>query len=149
MGSTSKLFRLLYILLYLTSLQKGSIPVSRVKAHDGKIYGIDWSHSHRNEIITCSLDKSIKVWDTTKLETSNPEPSRVIQTSRPVWRARDLPFGNGVLSLPQRGETVLEMWNYDDDRAPVMTFEGHTDVVKEFVWRTGETGNANGELCPC
>ncbi|EJD08524.1 uncharacterized protein FOMMEDRAFT_101954, partial [Fomitiporia mediterranea MF3/22] len=123
--------------------RKGSTPVSRVRAHDGKIYGIDWSHSRRNEIITCSLDKTIKIWDTTKLQTADCEPTRVLQTSRPVWRARDLPFGNGVLSLPQRGESVLEMWNYDDDRVPVHVFEGHTDVVKEYVWRTRCTGSAN------
>ena len=24
--------------------QRGSVPLSRVKAHDAKIYGIDWSH---------------------------------------------------------------------------------------------------------
>ncbi|KAL5504871.1 hypothetical protein ACEPAH_7534 [Sanghuangporus vaninii] len=120
--------------------RKGSIPVSRVKAHDGKIYGIDWSHSKRNEIITCSLDKTIKIWDTSKFQSPNFEPSQTLQTNRPVWRARDLPFGNGVLSVPQRGESVLELWNYDDSRAPVHTFDGHTDVVKEFVWRARDGG---------
>ncbi|KAL5521189.1 hypothetical protein ACEPAG_9112 [Sanghuangporus baumii] len=120
--------------------RKGSIPVSRVKAHDGKIYGIDWSHSRRNEIITCSLDKTIKIWDTGKFQSSTLEPLQTLQTNRPVWRARDLPFGNGVLSVPQRGESVLELWNYDDGRAPVHTFDGHTDVVKEFVWRARDGG---------
>lgn len=58
-----------------------------------------------------------------------------MHTSYPVWRARNLPFGRGILSLPQRGETALEMYSLDGDGLLVDTFEGHTDVVKEFVWR--------------
>ena len=39
------------------------------------------------------------------------------------------------------------MWNYEDDRVPVHTFEGHTDVVKEFVWRARE-GVIGGKFLP-
>jgi WD40 repeat protein len=61
------------------------------------------------------------------------EPTRTIRTSYPVWRARNLPFGDGVLALPQRGSKDLEM--YGSGQQPVERFEGHDDVVKEFVWR--------------
>lgn len=70
----------------------------------------------------------------------------MIHTTYPVWRARDLPFGKGVLSLPQRSETTLEMFVHAsegtgvDPDSPVEVFEGHTDVVKEFVWRRGGPG---------
>lgn len=57
-----------------------------------------------------------------------------------MWRARNLPFGEGILSLAQRGETALEMYSTADPKTPVDTFEGHTDVVKEFVWRKGGGG---------
>lgn len=57
-----------------------------------------------------------------------------------MWRARNLPFGEGVLSLPQRGETTLEMYAKGDPPNLVETFEGHLDVVKEFVWRKGNHG---------
>lgn len=75
--------------------------------------------------------------------TSSPvcEPKLTLHTGHPVWRARDLPFGRGILSLPQRGDALLEMWGYDDTKAPVETFEGHTDVVKEFVWRSQGVGD--------
>lgn len=61
----------------------------------------------------------------------------------PVWRARNLPFGRGVLSLAQRGEAALEMYTQGEtpDLVPVERFEGHTDVVKEFVWRKGGQGS--------
>jgi WD repeat-containing protein 59 len=70
-------------------------------------------------------------------------PSMTIETNYPVWRARDLPFGRGLLSLPQRGETSLEMFAYGDEEVmptSVEVFEGHSDVVKEFVWRKGGRG---------
>jgi len=66
------------------------------------------------------------------------KPRHIIRTRYPVWRARHLPFGYGVLSLPQRGETELEMWKPDASAAieePIYTVDGHTDVVKEYVWR--------------
>ncbi|KAH9947305.1 hypothetical protein B0H21DRAFT_739747 [Amylocystis lapponica] len=113
--------------------RKGSLPVSRIPAHNAKIYGIDWAHDRRNELVTCSLDKTIKVWDTQKTE----QPTITIRTVYPVWRARDLPFGHGVLSLPQRGETTLDMFAHENPHTPIETFEGHIDVVKEFVWRKG------------
>ncbi|KAK7061016.1 hypothetical protein VNI00_000751 [Paramarasmius palmivorus] len=139
--------------------RKGSLPITVIRGHKSRIYGIDWSHRLRNEIVTCSLDKTIKVWDienyapnpqfgprsrslnTTYLEA---EPKYEIQTTYPVWRARNLPFGKGVLSLPQRSETALEMYSINEGSAEdlVRTFEGHNDVVKEFVWRKGgQNGN--------
>jgi WD repeat-containing protein 59 len=109
-----------------------------IKAHNAKIYGIDWSR--RNEIITCSLDKTIKLWDILEQEKGTPEPKAIIHTTYPVWRARDLPFADGLLSIPQRGETALELWTARDGHNPLHVFEGHTDVVKQFVWRQGGKG---------
>ncbi|KDR70095.1 hypothetical protein GALMADRAFT_76692 [Galerina marginata CBS 339.88] len=118
--------------------RKGSLPVTHIRAHSSKIYGIDWSRSTRNEITTCSLDKSIKTWDINSSNIQgNTEPKAVIRTTYPVWRARNLPFGEGILSLPQRGETTLEMYAKGEPQNLVETFEGHSDVVKEFVWRKG------------
>jgi hypothetical protein len=53
-------------------------------------------------------------------------PTSEIFASYPVWRARDLPFGKGLLSLPQRGEMALEMFSHDNFVTPVERFEGHT-----------------------
>lgn len=92
--------------------------------------------------MTCSLDKSIKLWDTQNVQQDgNIAPLLSVWTAYPVWRARDLPFGRGLLSLPQRSGTALEMYAYEEPQEPVYTFEGHTDVVKEFVWRRGGLGS--------
>ena len=39
----------------------GSLPTISIRAHTAKIYGIDWSRHDDSNIITCSLDKSVKV----------------------------------------------------------------------------------------
>ena len=98
------------------------------------------------------------VLDSTQAKTLSV-PLRTIHTTAPVWRARFLPFGTGILSLPQAVETTLDMWAIDsppaDPQSPsappapaggeigaggservIKTFVGHTDKVKEFVWRT-------------
>ncbi|KAI0029908.1 hypothetical protein K488DRAFT_55342 [Vararia minispora EC-137] len=151
--------------------RKGSIPVNSINAHAAKIYGIDWAHNNSRELITCSLDKTIKVWDIHALPSADTgarayhpsdtptnltpcgavdDPRTVINTSYPVWRARDLPFGKGVISLPQRGSNTLEMWStaLDDPEPeyPVKDFDGHSDVVKEFVWRRGGRDWGNFQL---
>ncbi|KAL0958954.1 hypothetical protein HGRIS_014266 [Hohenbuehelia grisea] len=147
--------------------RKGSLPVTCIQAHNSKIYGIDWSHSRRNEIITCSLDHTIKVWhvdmDNTDhtnaraplthnrmYEPTTMEPEVCIRTTYPVWRARSLPFAQGILSLAQRSETALEMYRTDKtsgaEPGPVESFEGHTDVVKEFVWRRGGLDGSEYQL---
>ena len=127
--------------------RKGAIPLTVIKAHDAKIYGIDWDREYRHKLVTCSLDKTIKFWTVPELATADSashffptiaapdQPTKVISTKYPVWRARNLPFGHGVISLPQRGEKELEMFGMESS-SPVETFEGHDDVVKEFVWRT-------------
>ncbi|KAF7308677.1 WD-REPEATS-REGION domain-containing protein [Mycena chlorophos] len=181
--------------------RKGSLPITRLQAHRSKIYGIDWSPTNSNELVTCALDGTIKLWDVSTVHDSGttndfnsgedcsacnpdvshshtPKPVQTIRTAHPVWRARHLPFGRGVLALPQRGSTVLGLyalgtptrtqpavsessqeshdglpptllsaprsragsWGWDGDQ-PVESFEGHSDVVKEFVWRRDPNGS--------
>ena len=98
--------------------------------------------------MTCSLDTTIKAWDIQQSPDQHGEyePTYTINTTYPIWRARNLPFGKGLLSLPQRGETALEMWTPQDLSEPVERFEGHSDVVKEFVWRKGGQNDSEFQL---
>jgi WD repeat-containing protein 59 len=109
------------------------------KAHDAIIYGIDWSRHSEYELSTCSLDKTVKFWDTRTMDKDEHDPGAqlldTIQTDYPVWRARNLPFGRGVLTQPHRGYTQLDMYRADKVDEPVHTFEGFGGVVKEYVWR--------------
>ena len=126
-----------------------------VKAHDAKIYGVSWSRIRPNELLSCSLDSTVKVWDVSAAvehytsglsantvpslasDSYDIRPSRVARTRYPVSRARAVPFGDGFLTMPQRGENVLELWSHQHGlHEPVHTFYGLGDIAKEFVWRT-------------
>ena len=134
--------------------RKGAYPLRSIVAHDTKIYGVDWNRTRVNGITTCSLDKTIKFWDYLNEE---DDPERIIQTPFPVWRARYTPFGWGVLAMPQRGDNDLYLYDRrlqeettnSNQVLPVHRFKGHTDQVKEFLWRprgTIESGIDNREF---
>lgn len=116
--------------------RKGAYPLRSICAHTTKIYGVDWNRTRPTGIVTCALDKTIRFWDY-----SNPDdkPERVIRTSFPVWRARHTPFGWGLLIMPQRADNSLYLYDRraegDAPADPVAKFDGHTDSVKEFLWR--------------
>ncbi|GES75763.1 WD repeat protein [Rhizophagus clarus] len=123
--------------LYIWDTRKGSLPITNINAHTTKIYGIDWSRSNADNIITCSLDQSVKFWNI-----QEPDACQgVIHTNSPVWRARHTPVGNGILIMPQRSEKNLYLWNKENLQTRIHAFEGHKDVVKEFVWRVKSDGD--------
>lgn len=123
--------------LYIWDTRMGANAVRKITAHSTKIYGLDWNRTRPSGIITCSLDKCVRFWDYEYAPNDTPE--RIIYTSYPVWRARHTPFGWGVLTMPLRGDTALCLWDRrakgETHEEPVAKFEGHTDHVKEFLWR--------------
>ncbi|KAL4977874.1 hypothetical protein BDW66DRAFT_26499 [Aspergillus desertorum] len=118
----------------------GAYPIRSIEAHDTKIYGVDWNRVRPGALATCSLDKTIKFWDYT---VEDDVPEKVIKTPFPVWRARNTPFGWGVLAMPQRGNSDLHLYSRravegvdpDGHLPPVHSFPGHKGQVKEFLWR--------------
>lgn len=164
---------------YIWDTRKGALPVVKVnQAHTGKINGIDFSGGSSN-IITCSNDSKIKFWDLTsyKIEdfssdfnyfanenerSTDIRPSVVINTSFPVARARNLPFGSekacGIMPLIG-GENSIHIVNYDHahtaslgsnrtqviDSDPVFKFQGHNGAIKDFLWRTRHSNYMNFE----
>lgn len=126
--------------LYIWDRRNTARPLRLIDAHATKIYGIDWSRRVATELLTCSSDKTIKLWD---YEDTESPAKNIIRTSYPVWRARHTPFGSGVLAMPQRGNNSLYLYNQQDAQRtdgdvpsrPVHIFDGHEDQVKEFLWR--------------
>lgn len=127
--------------------RKGTLPLATIEAHENKIYGVDWSRDvsvGMSRLVTCSLDGSVKWWDLDCPAAQHAianrqlitEAETTILTDTPVWRARHLPFGQGVMTLPQRGDTSLSMWSKSETDEPVHRFNGHRDLVKEYLFRT-------------
>lgn len=131
--------------LLVWDTRKGAVPVTKIAAHQTKIYGIDWHRTDSTRILTCSLDKTIKLWNEVSVVQEIAEPERVIHTNHPIWRARHTPFPNGILAMPQRGSSALCLYPHsagttggDTTVTPeVHTFQAHADDarVQEFLWR--------------
>lgn len=120
--------------------RRGAYPLRSIEAHDTKIYGVDWNRTEKNNLVTCSLDKTVKFWDYTS-DMDNPDLT--IRAKFPVWRARHTPFGSALLVMPQRGNHDLHLYSdsldenksSDEIARPIHRFEGHENQVKEFLWR--------------
>lgn len=120
--------------------RKGAQPLKTISAHSTKIYGVDWDRFDTKKVATCSLDHTIKFWN---YEHEDGVPEKVIATQFPVWRARNTPFGSGLVALPQRGNHNLHLYNNQIKPAggrhsfepSIHQFTGHRDQVKEFLWR--------------
>ncbi|KAI9328020.1 WD40-repeat-containing domain protein [Zopfochytrium polystomum] len=117
--------------LRIWDTRKGSKEVTLITAHRTKINGIDWSPHVESEVITSSQDQTVKFWNINQPRTS----LGTITTGSPIWRSRFTPFGSAIVTMPQRKENTLTLWSCDRLDEPVTTFAGHTDVVREFVWR--------------
>ena len=83
------------------------VRLKSIIAHERSIRGLDWNRIRRTGIVTCSLDKTVKLWDYAR----GDEPERILRTNTPVWRARHTPFGWGVMTMPKRGDTTLYLWD--------------------------------------
>lgn len=126
--------------------RKGAHPLRSIEAHDTKIYGVDWNRTETTKLMTCSLDRTVKLWDyeEKKADESPHEPEQILCTPFPVWRARYTPFGFGLLAMPQRGDYDLHLYDRrclePEDNLPVTPavyqFGGHENQVKEFLWRS-------------
>ncbi|KAI2620526.1 hypothetical protein GGR54DRAFT_103472 [Hypoxylon sp. NC1633] len=135
--------------LHIWDERKSSAPLKSISAHTSKIYGLDFNRSKSTSIVTCSLDKSIKIWD----YAVSDEPERIIRTDFPVWRARHTPFGFGLLAMPQNDPGNLYLYDVrrgegegvDDAVNPRNIFPGHGNhKVKEFLWRSRGTISDDG-----
>ena len=128
--------------------RKGAYPLRSIEAHATKIYGVDWSRTESSNLVTCSLDRTIKFWN---YANEKDEPDRILHTPFPVWRARHTPFGFGLLAMPQRGDHDLHLYDRRIDTVKddghrvtaVHRFDGHDDQVKEFLWRPRGTVSEN------
>ena len=134
--------------LHIWDVRMCAAPLRTIDAHATKIYGVDWNPHYRDNILTCSLDRTIKFWNWARVgdpkgDSVGDPIDRIIRTPFPVGRARHTPFGFGILALPKRENNDLHLYDRRtyklsdrDGYIPAKkTFEGHKGPVKEFLWR--------------
>ncbi|KAG9510191.1 GATOR complex protein WDR59, partial [Fragariocoptes setiger] len=136
-----------------------NLPLHYVAAHLQKINGLDWNPHIGDQMVTCSQDCTIRLWD---LSVNKIKPGLSASSKSSAWRIRYTPFSSvGVVTsiLPQlssRSEcNSLNLWSirsyrYEKRFELLSTLVGHTDIVIDFDWRvkgpSGETGDHECEL---
>lgn len=138
---------------YIWDTRHGAVPVLRVDhAHKGKINGLDFGGSG-DRILSCSNDKTVKLWNLRDPMFQSSRPSVVLKTDFPIARARHLPFGSdkscGIMPVRGGGDAIHivnyqnlleEATKMDKTRqataTPVYAFSGHQGCIKDFLWRT-------------
>ncbi|KAF2263463.1 hypothetical protein CC78DRAFT_581556 [Lojkania enalia] len=139
--------------LNIWDVRRGASPLSRITAHNTSINGLDWHRNDGSKLLTCSLDKTIKLWEKVDCGGEVNFPCRVIRSDYPVWRARHTPFPNGILAMPQRGSSALDLYTHDAggsiDTAVATksahSFKAHEEGTRlqEFLWRSRGTVDDN------
>lgn len=111
-----------------------------------RIHGINWSHRQETHLTTASQDGTVKYFDIV-----NPRRAeKIITSASPVWRARYTPFADGLITVivPHlgRGENSLLLWNNSQQKKPICSFVGHSDVILDFAFRPNRSLSPNMEL---
>lgn len=134
-------------------IRQPNLPLYYIAAHLQKINGMDWNPNKSNcdheQLITCSQDNTIKLWD---LNANKIRPSASLQTRTSAWRIRYTPVSSYSIltsTLPQlrsRSDCMaLKLWSMKPNRFESKKLEmilglvGHSDVIVDFDWRNRAT----------
>lgn len=135
-------------------IRQPNLPLYYIAAHIQKINGMDWSpnktNSDHDQLITCSQDNTIKLWD---LNANKIKPCASFSTRTPAWRIRYTPISSDAIAtstLPQlrsRSECMsLRFWSMKPSRYEnkklefILGLVGHNDVIVDFDWRARPSG---------
>lgn len=135
-------------------IRQPSLPLYYIAAHLQKINGMDWNPnkttSDHEQLITCSQDNTIKLWD---LNANKIKPSANLATRTPAWRIRYTPVSSSAIltstwpQLRSRNEcTSLKLWSLKPDRYDqkklelILNLVSHTDIIVDFDWRARPSG---------
>ncbi len=118
---------------------KSAAPVVEYVEHDGPVYSVDF-HPAADQIVTAGYDRSIQVWDPTKVrpfdfdaavqgdQVPSQEYLKFEEHTGPVRSVRFA--GNGKLIVSGAQDNAVKVWDLESGRA-IKTFRGHDSAVRD------------------
>lgn len=122
--------------------------VTSINAHNGECNGLEYFAN--GNIISCSTDRTVKVWD---LKACNTEPRVEVRSDFPVWRALPTPYEYGAFVVPLRGgRNRVSLINLAKQEGEVsfqdvqLGYYEHPSKVKSAVYMRTDENPANYDL---
>eukprot|EP00736_Rhodelphis_marinus_P012774 Rmarinus@m.8653 len=118
--------------------RKGSLPLRCFAAHSHVIYGIDWNPANERQILSCSVDTTVKLWNV-----DFPfHPEAVFPCHSSVRTVRASPDGVYFAAAHANpSEPVTSLWRLDDCTGPSALLLGHKADAKAVAWRYRPEGH--------
>lgn len=113
--------------------RKGSTPVMVIHAHHQAILALDWSPNKESELLSGSLDHSVKLWDISQPN----EPLKDIQRSGPIRKAQFIPDSNNIVLSESGPESIydLQLWDTEEPEPRLVhSYRGHGAEVVDFCY---------------
>ncbi|KAH9519102.1 WD repeat-containing protein 24 [Bulinus truncatus] len=112
-------------------------PEKTFMAHNGPIFSLDWHPADKIPwLATAGRDKTIKIWDMSKLEKPHPGLLHVITNIASVGYIRWRPNRkNHISSCSLLVDHSVNVWDIGRPYIPFASFEGHSDVATCIEWR--------------
>lgn len=123
-------------------LRKNTTWDKRINAHTGPSLTVDW-HPELDYVVTGGRDKQLQVWNLDSSSHEMKEPSHVIYTSGPIFKAKWCK-GRGNNSVMNtdiavsffNNDPCVQIWNLNRKFIPKAVFDGHSAQITQILWRT-------------
>uniref|UniRef100_A0A2C9LCJ3 GATOR2 complex protein WDR24 n=1 Tax=Biomphalaria glabrata TaxID=6526 RepID=A0A2C9LCJ3_BIOGL len=106
-------------------------------AHNGPIFSLDWHSADKTPwLATAGRDKTIKIWDMSRMDKPQPPLLHVITNIASVGFIRWRPNRkNHISSCSLLLDHSVNVWDLGRPYIPFASFEGHIDVTTCIEWR--------------
>ncbi|KAG2343241.1 WD40 repeat-like protein [Suillus weaverae] len=114
-----------------TSQTPAIMPRRTMRGHTRWVNGVVHLHGGRRQIITCSLDGSLRLWDLESCAQIGEDWR--YENKSGMWSMALSPNGNTVASGSGSGDNNVRLWDIET-RKVITKLAGHTNAVGALCW---------------
>eukprot|EP01039_Chlorochromonas_danica_P009048 gene9048-9985_t len=104
--------------------------------HIGGVATIAWSATHESVLATGSVDKMVKVWDTSPSAGGEPLLLHTLHATGELIKVRWIGDNNHTefLTMTTKDSPLVSIWDLQRTNVPVCVLRGHSDTCASFQW---------------